>query len=120
MPHSYRRVLVVEGCSCHGEPTRCTDRFRRMGDFSRRKFLRATATTAAVAATTPACSFSVATRRLRNPVAVASANGLEAVQLAVQRMTEGWRPVDAAVAGVELVENNPEDDSVGIGGLPNE
>jgi hypothetical protein len=22
-------------------------------------------------------------------------------------MTEGWRPVDAAVAGVEIVENDP-------------
>ena len=91
-----------------------------MGDFSRRKFLRGAATSAAVAAATPACSFSVVTRRLRSPVAVASANGIKAVELAVQRMTEGWRPVDAAVAGVELVENDAEDDSVGLGGLPNE
>ncbi|MBM4062978.1 MAG: asparaginase, partial [Planctomycetes bacterium] len=29
-------------------------------------------------------------------------------------------PVDAAVAGVSVVEDDPEDDSVGLGGLPNE
>ncbi|MFY9345504.1 MAG: N(4)-(beta-N-acetylglucosaminyl)-L-asparaginase [Planctomycetota bacterium] len=59
-------------------------------------------------------------RLLASPVAIASGNGRNAVELAVQRMNEGWRPVDAAVAGVELVENDPEDDSVGLGGLPNE
>jgi N4-(beta-N-acetylglucosaminyl)-L-asparaginase len=90
-----------------------------MADFTRRKFLHA-ATGAAAAAATPACSFSIATRRRRTPVAVSSANGIKAVEIAVQRMSEGWRPVDAAVAGVEVVENDPEDDSVGIGGLPNE
>lgn len=58
--------------------------------------------------------------RLRHPVAVSSANGLGAVKIAVDRMLAGWRPVDAAVAGVELVENDPEDTSVGYGGLPNE
>jgi N4-(beta-N-acetylglucosaminyl)-L-asparaginase len=58
--------------------------------------------------------------RLRSPVAVASNNGLGAVARAVELMAKGCRPVDAAVAGVELVENDPEDDSVGLGGLPNE
>jgi N4-(beta-N-acetylglucosaminyl)-L-asparaginase len=58
--------------------------------------------------------------RLRSPVAISSFNGLKAVEIAFQRMTEGWRPVDAAVAGVSVVEDDPEDDGVGIGGLPNE
>jgi N4-(beta-N-acetylglucosaminyl)-L-asparaginase len=86
-----------------------------MPGCSRRRFLQSAA---AGALATP--SWSAATRWLRSPVAIASANGLAAVQLAVQRMIEGWRPVDAAVAGVELVENDPNDDSVGLGGLPNE
>jgi N4-(beta-N-acetylglucosaminyl)-L-asparaginase len=86
-----------------------------MNDLSRRSFLH---TAAAGALAVPAASMRPVRRR--GPVAVASANGIKAVALAVQRMTEGWRPVDAAVAGVELVENDPEDDSVGIGGLPNE
>jgi N4-(beta-N-acetylglucosaminyl)-L-asparaginase len=83
-------------------------------DLSRRSFLQSAAVGALVVPAAPAVL------RLRSPVAVSSANGLKAVELAVQRMTEGWRPVDAAVAGVEIVENDPEDDSVGIGGLPNE
>ena len=53
------------------------------------------------------------------PVAVASANGLEAVRLAVRRMEAGAPPVDAAVDGVALVEADPEDVTVGLGGLPN-
>lgn len=52
-------------------------------------------------------------------VAVASANGLEAVALAVNRMDGGTSPVAAAIEGVGLVEANPEDITVGYGGLPN-
>lgn len=54
------------------------------------------------------------------PVAVASANGLQAVDLACARTTAGDRPVHAAVQGVSLNEADPEDTSVGYGGLPNE
>ena len=89
-----------------------------MSESSRRQFLQSAAVGAVtVPAFVPAV---VHVRRLRSPVAVSSHNGLKAVELAVQRMTEGWRPVDAAVAGVELVENDPDDQSVGLGGLPNE
>jgi N4-(beta-N-acetylglucosaminyl)-L-asparaginase len=54
------------------------------------------------------------------PVAVSSANGLRAVALAVQRMREGVDPLDAAVAGVNIVEDDPNDMTVGYGGVPNE
>jgi N4-(beta-N-acetylglucosaminyl)-L-asparaginase len=53
------------------------------------------------------------------PVAVASANGLDAVARAVKRMQAGVAPVDAAVEGVGLVEADPNDVTVGYGGLPN-
>ena len=56
----------------------------------------------------------------RQAVAVASVNGLGAVRLAVERMAAGSGPVDAAVAGVGLVEADPDDLGVGYGGLPNE
>lgn len=56
----------------------------------------------------------------RSPVAVSSANGLAAVEVAVQRMIEGQDPLDAAIEGVNLVEADPNDTSVGLGGLPNE
>jgi N4-(beta-N-acetylglucosaminyl)-L-asparaginase len=55
----------------------------------------------------------------RRPVAVASKNGLEAVGRAVRRMEAGAAPVDAAVEGVALVEADPDDVTVGYGGLPN-
>jgi N4-(beta-N-acetylglucosaminyl)-L-asparaginase len=87
-----------------------------MDHVSRRGFLQSAAASAFAAPVL----VPVATGRRQAPIAVASHNGVKAVELAVQRMTEGWRPVDAAVAGVELVENDPEDDSVGLGGLPNE
>ena len=52
--------------------------------------------------------------------AVASANGLEAVGLAVRSMDSGKDPLAAAIAGVGVVEADPTDLTVGLGGLPNE
>ncbi len=54
------------------------------------------------------------------PVAVSSANGLRAVDTAVRAVREGRDPLDAVIAGVNLVEEDPEDLTVGYGGLPNE
>ena len=54
------------------------------------------------------------------PIAIASGNGLAAVEQAVRRMRAGEDPLDAAVEGVRIVEDDPEDMSVGLGGLPNE
>ncbi|MGD1147026.1 MAG: N(4)-(beta-N-acetylglucosaminyl)-L-asparaginase [Thermoanaerobaculaceae bacterium] len=54
------------------------------------------------------------------PVAVSSMNGLAAVKVTVEKMTAGVPPVDAAVAGVALPEADPDDITVGYGGLPNE
>jgi N4-(beta-N-acetylglucosaminyl)-L-asparaginase len=56
----------------------------------------------------------------RRPVAISSANGLAAVSLAMERMRAGDDTLDAAIAGVNLVEDDPEDITVGYGGLPNE
>jgi len=59
-------------------------------------------------------------QKAARPVAVSSANGLRAVELAVRRMQEGADPLDAAIAGVNLVEDDPTDMTVGYGGVPNE
>lgn len=56
----------------------------------------------------------------RTPVAVSSANGARAVDKAVEQMLTGVDPLEAIVSGVNIVENDPEDMSVGYGGLPNE
>ncbi len=53
-------------------------------------------------------------------IAVASSNGLRACARAVEIMKQGGDTLDAVVAGVNIQEDDPEDDSVGYGGLPNE
>src|SRR5260370_25031684 len=54
------------------------------------------------------------------PVAVASANGLRAVARAVERMRAGADPLDAAIEGVNIIEDDPNDMTVGYGGVPKE
>ncbi|MGE5235358.1 MAG: N(4)-(beta-N-acetylglucosaminyl)-L-asparaginase [Acidobacteriota bacterium] len=89
--------------------------------ISRRDLIATATKAAALAAVTPAAQVrAAAPGSAARPVAVASANGLAAVRLAVERMTAGVSPVDAAVAGVALVEADPDDVTVGYGGLPNE
>ncbi|MBI1968002.1 MAG: N(4)-(beta-N-acetylglucosaminyl)-L-asparaginase [Gemmatimonadetes bacterium] len=53
------------------------------------------------------------------PVIVASGNGLRAVQRAFELIMQGTDPLDAVVEGVKIQELDPNDDSVGYGGLPN-
>lgn len=52
--------------------------------------------------------------------AVSSANGLEATRIAYERIVAGEDVLDAVIAGVDTVEDDPEDITVGLGGLPNE
>ncbi len=56
----------------------------------------------------------------QRPIAIASANGLRSVEKAVELMRAGADPLDAAVAGVAIVEADPSDRTVGYGGIPNE
>jgi N4-(beta-N-acetylglucosaminyl)-L-asparaginase len=53
------------------------------------------------------------------PVAVSSANGLRAVQKAFDMLMQGADTLDAVIEGVKIQELDPNDDSVGYGGLPN-
>lgn len=53
-------------------------------------------------------------------VVIASSNGLKATEKAMELLKKGYDPLDAVVAGVNIVEEDPEDTSVGYGGLPNE
>src|SRR5882762_2609134 len=61
------------------------------------------------------------------PVVVSSANGnrfkhsgnMTAVHKAFKMITEGQDVLDSVIAGVNIVELDPLDDSVGYGGLPN-
>ncbi len=56
----------------------------------------------------------------RKAVVVASGNGLRASEKAMELIHQGKDPLAAVIAGVNIVENDPNDRSVGYGGLPNE
>ncbi len=55
------------------------------------------------------------------PVVIASANGIRGVAKAYDMITgQNADTLDAIIAGVNIQELDPEDQSVGLGGLPNE
>lgn len=53
-------------------------------------------------------------------IVIASHNGLECCKRANDMLRKGEDTLDAVVAGVNIVELDPNDTSVGYGGLPNE
>ena len=96
--------------------------------LSRREFAKATGVGALVASAGPAFAQAPAVRTGGvKPVVIASANGNRfknggartAVELAFATMTAGGDVLDALIAGVNVVELDPADTSVGYGGLPN-
>ena len=98
--------------------------------LSRRDFVKA-GTAASVVATVPAAAFgqapTVLVRRATPPVVISSANGHEyrnggprtCVEEAFQRIVKGEDVLDSLVAGVGIVELDPDEMYVGYGGLPN-
>jgi len=54
------------------------------------------------------------------PLVISSANGLRATAKAMEMIKGGADALDAVIAGVNIVEEDPKDHSVGYGGLPNE
>jgi len=94
-----------------------------MTDLNRRTFLRiAGAGLAAGAVSKELAAHAPATLQPRGDcVAVSSGNGVPAVAKARELVLQkSMRPVSAAVQGVGIVEADPNDLSVGYGGLPNE
>ena len=96
--------------------------------ISRRTFLGTGAAAAAGLATaTPGAAESLATliapdagiAAQGRAVVIASANGLRGVAKAYEMLGTGADPLDAAIEGVKIQELDPEDSSVGLGGLPN-
>src|SRR3989441_3834961 len=100
---------------------------RRVSDvLSRREFVASTAVgvAAAVAADIPypmqpPRPLPPSSRWAAKPVALSSANGLRAVQKAFDMLMQGADTLDAVIEGVKIQELDPNDDSVGYGGLPN-
>ncbi len=56
----------------------------------------------------------------KRPLMISSANGLHALGKGMDILKTGGDTLDAVVAAVTVVEDDPNDDSVGYGGLPNE
>ena len=98
--------------------------------LNRRDFIIAGAT-AGLAAAAPRALLgqapAVITPRSARPLVVSSANGnvfknggdVTCVQKAFTLITQGSDVLDALIAGVNILELDPEEDSVGYGGLPN-
>lgn len=53
-------------------------------------------------------------------IVISSANGVRACARAIELLRAGADTLDAVVAGVNIIEEDPEDTTVGYGGLPNE
>ena len=98
---------------------------------TRRDFLASSAAALAAASLTPASASAspaalagtgatagTSAQRAR-PVVIASANGIRGVKVAYDRIVNGEDTLDAIIAGVNIQELDPDDQSVGLGGLPN-
>jgi N4-(beta-N-acetylglucosaminyl)-L-asparaginase len=85
--------------------------------LTRRHFLGATA-----AASLTSMSLGAAELKptgSKRPVVIASGN-LRTIEIAMEMIKNGADPLDAAIAGVAIVEADPNDHTVGLGGTPNE
>jgi len=93
---------------------------------NRREFVL-TGTAGLAAAAVQGQAPAMKTSRSVQPVVISSANGnhyknggsVTGVQKAFTMMTQGSDVLDALIAGVNIVELDPEETSVGYGGLPN-
>ncbi len=56
----------------------------------------------------------------KKPLIISSANGLHALDKGMAILKQGGDTLDAVIAAVTVVEDDPNDTSVGYGGLPNE
>jgi len=92
--------------------------------LTRREFVAAAGSVAATAAAIPhpmraPRPLPAVARWAAKPVIVSSANGIRGVQKAFDLMMGGADPLDAIIEGVKIQELDPDDMSVGYGGLPN-
>jgi N4-(beta-N-acetylglucosaminyl)-L-asparaginase len=95
-----------------------------MENINRRKFIKTTALSGAAVATSSILNLeslaSAKAETAAKPIAISSGNGAKALEKAMEMIKEGKDAIDAVIAGVNIVEDDPNDMSVGYGGLPNE
>ncbi len=88
--------------------------------MERRDFLKMTSAAGVAGGILSAGASTAAAPPASIPVVVSSANGMKATAKAMEILKSGGKPLDAVIAGVNIVEEDPNDTSVGYGGLPNE
>jgi N4-(beta-N-acetylglucosaminyl)-L-asparaginase len=123
-----RRVYVSEPVAVKVRIATSTLTVFRL-DMNRRRFVRAGAAAGLTVAVAPRTLFAQAPTimKSKSPVVIASANGnrfkngsdMTCVQKAFTMITQGADVLYALIAGVNIVELDPLDTSVGYGGLPN-
>ncbi len=93
---------------------------------SRRDFLKKSAVASVAAATlgsaprvVSAASSVLPNKKADGPLVISSRNGQQSVLKAMELIQGGADALEAVVAGVNLVEEDPNDTSVGYGGAPN-
>lgn len=98
-----------------------------MHELSRRGFFQAAAAVAAssglsslMSSSQTAAASAAVSRGVEGPLVISSANGLPATERAAAMIRAGADTLDAVIAGVNILERDPDDHSVGYGGLPNE
>jgi len=91
-------------------------------DSSRRTFLKRASMAGAGAALAPQATTAQGPSFPEfngGPLVVSSNNGEQAVREALNVMSDGGAALDAVIDGVKIVENDPDDITVGYGGIPN-
>jgi N4-(beta-N-acetylglucosaminyl)-L-asparaginase len=98
-----------------------------MDRWTRRKFFATSLAGSALAGTSnlfgkslPYTAALVPAVTANRPLIISSANGIHAIGKGMDILRSGGDTLDAAIAAVTIVEDDPNDDSVGYGGLPNE
>ncbi len=92
---------------------------------SRREFIRKSTLAGAAASLIPGARvlgdrLPPQSGKASTPAIVSSGNGIRAVEKALEVIQGGGDALDAVIEGVNIVEADPEDITVGYGGVPNE
>jgi len=105
-----------------------------VGELSRRRFIRSAGAVVGASALAPTVigqDLAAGTRdrgpigplvldgAATEPAVVSSGNGLRATETALEAIHEGAGTLEGVVSGVNRVEEDPEDQTVGYGGFPN-
>src|SRR6266478_5780010 len=92
--------------------------------FSRREFIETAAVTSAAIAASPSAlaqaDKAAAAPAVGKTMIVCKYTGIQSIDGAYEMMRRGGDTLDAAIFVLRGQENDPNDDSVGLGGLPNE